>query len=200
MTLGPRPPSGTVRKPTKAQQDAQTRRKSSAFRYGVSASYKPTSYCRLNFLQRHIQLLLQYINSTFALYTTTPSSFTKSSRRHFHHVAGKLCGNLPILKEIALYVRGNTVFGYPSHICFRFSDTSLDRGRISLISFVCVTHLTLSWFQLADTPICAFGDHITKHILFILVGRQRMGKGCFFLDTQEDIAWVQVLDLLGFLL
>jgi hypothetical protein len=53
-----------------------------------SASYKPTSYRHLIFSQRHIQLLLQYINSTFALYTTTPIFFTKSSRRHFHHVAG----------------------------------------------------------------------------------------------------------------
>jgi hypothetical protein len=77
----------------------------------------------------------------------------------------------------------DTVFGYPSHICFRFSDTSLDRGRIRLnFLCLCVTHLTLSWFQLADTPnLSIWRLPITKHILFILVGGKEWGKWCFFL-------------------
>jgi hypothetical protein len=75
MTLGLRPPSGTVRVTRKASDDAQSRRQSSAYQDGVLALHQSSLHHRLVLSQHHISLF-KYINSTFALYTIHSISYS----------------------------------------------------------------------------------------------------------------------------
>jgi hypothetical protein len=159
------------------------------------ASYRPTSYRHLIFSQRHIQLLLQYINSTFALYTTTPISFTNSSRRHFHHVAG-----------LSWYLSYGEL-SYTSGVRYRVwvpQPHLLQILRYLIRPWAHTPQFPLSVCNSSYSFLVSAGGYpnlsiwrlyYQTHIVYPC-RRQRMGKTVLFLDTPGWIGKTGLLDLL----